>query len=60
MSETNRIVTVSPATRAEKPLIEGLSRFYIYDFSELDADLSGQFAFDSAGCLGPLPGLDDF
>jgi len=60
VSETDRTITVTPATLAEKPLIEGLSRFYIYDFSELDADLSGLFAFDAAGRLGPLPGLDDF
>jgi predicted acetyltransferase len=31
-------VRVSPATAEERPLLERLAQFYIYDFSELDPD----------------------
>jgi len=53
-------VTVSPAQAAERPLIEGLFQFYIYDFSEMEPPGSANFELDPDGRFGPYPGLDDY
>ena len=52
-------VTVRLARRSEKALIEGLSQFYIYDFSELEPAGSADFEFDRRGRFPPLPYLDE-
>jgi predicted acetyltransferase len=52
-------VSVTLATTDEKPLIEGLSQFYIYDFSEMGPKTT-DFPFDATGRFNPLPEFDDF
>jgi predicted acetyltransferase len=52
-------VRVRLARRSEKALIQGLSQFYIYDFSELEPAGSTEFEFDGRGRFLPLPYLDD-
>jgi thiosulfate/3-mercaptopyruvate sulfurtransferase len=42
-------VRVDPASEAERPLIEGLLQFYIYDFSEMLPADPADFAFDERG-----------
>ena len=37
---------------AEPPLIEGMSRFYIYDFSEMQPAISDEMGFDQQGDFG--------
>jgi len=53
-------VRVDRATEAERSLIEGLARFYIYDFSDLEPADSNDFDFDARGDYGPLPHLDTY
>jgi predicted acetyltransferase len=53
-------VRVAPAAAAERPLVEGLARFYIYDFSELEPAGSDALDFDAQGSLGPLPHMADY
>lgn len=53
-------VTVIPAPVADRPLIESLFQFYIYDFSEMEPPGSTAFELDEAGRFGPYPGLDDY
>lgn len=53
-------VSIAVASVAQRPLIEGLAQFYIYDFSEMGPYSSGEFAFDDAGQFGPLPDMDQF
>ncbi len=58
-AETKLTVKVRPVTVAERPLIEALAQFYIYDFSELEPPGSRGLVFDDTGRFAPLPGLDD-
>ncbi len=60
MEPAEAVVSVCPAPPSERPLIEGLSRFYIYDFSELEPAASDDFEFDDRGKFGTLRGLDDY
>ena len=53
-------VSVRLAEASERTLIEGLSQFYIYDFSEMEPAGSEGFEFDDRGGFDPLPGLDDY
>ena len=53
-------VSVTPASEAERPLIEGLMQFYIYDFSEMEPVDSDAFEFDSAGRFPAYPHLDAY
>ncbi len=59
-SVTAEIVSVAAASRSEKPLIESLSQFYIYDFSEMEPPESERFDFDDSGGLGSIPHIDDY
>ena len=47
-------VRVDPASEAERPLIEGLLQFYIYDFSEMPPSDPDDFAFDGRGGFATL------
>lgn len=62
MSDTNGIVqlaipmtsvNVTPAQVSERPLLERLLQFYLYDFSELEAVDSDALDFDECGGYGP-------
>jgi predicted acetyltransferase len=48
------------ASRSEKALIEALSQFYIYDFSEMEPENSKNLEFDDRGGFGGLPDIDDY
>ena len=58
--ETTVRVSVTPAIRGERPLIEGLLQFYFYDFSEMEPAGSSDFDFDARGSLGDYPYLDAY
>ena len=58
--ETRDQVSVRPALAAERPLLEQLAQFYIYDFSELEPAGSDRFEFDEEGSLGTLSDLADY
>jgi predicted acetyltransferase len=53
-------VRVEPAGEAERPLIEGLTRFYIYDFSEMPPTDPDGFAFSERGDYGPFSDMADY
>jgi predicted acetyltransferase len=53
-------VSVRPALSAERPLLEQLAQFYLYDFSELEPAESDRFEFDERGSLGTLSDLGDY
>jgi predicted acetyltransferase len=46
-------VRVNPALVSERPTIEGLAQFYLYDFSEMEPADSDEFDFDERGSYGP-------
>jgi predicted acetyltransferase len=53
-------VRVTLATPSERPLIEGLTQFYIYDFSEMAPVDPNGFAFNERGCYDPLTDMADY
>ena len=53
-------VEVAPAGLVDKPLIEGLFQFYVYDFSELEPPGSADFAFAADGRFAPYPYMDAY
>ncbi|HEY2047917.1 MAG TPA: GNAT family N-acetyltransferase [Caulobacteraceae bacterium] len=53
-------VTVTKTGSTEQPLIEALTQFYIYDFSEMEPSVSPDFEFDDQGGFGRLPNIDDY
>lgn len=57
LADRVKLESVSASNRA---LVEGLSQFYIYDFSELDPIDSTVFPFTEQGVFSPLPDLDDY
>lgn len=48
-------VAVRPAGLADRPLIEGLMQFYVYDFSELEPKGSERFGFQADGRFEDYP-----
>src|SRR5580698_4869882 len=53
-------VTVDLASPDERPLLEGLMQFYLYDFSEMEPDASTDLEFNSEGLFSPYPYLPDY
>lgn len=53
-------VRVSPASEAERPLIEGLLQFYSYDFSEMEPPGSNEMDFNDQGRFDEYSYLDDY
>jgi predicted acetyltransferase len=53
-------VKVTPATAAERPLIEGLFQFYSYDFSEMEPPGSSDFEFNDEGQFDPYTFMEDY
>jgi predicted acetyltransferase len=51
-------VSVEPASEVERPLLEGLIQFYIYDFSEMQPADPDDFAFDECGRYRPFDTTD--
>jgi predicted acetyltransferase len=60
MNPPDRVVTVTPANIAERPLLEGLFQFYVHDFSEFAAPESTSFEFDDAGRFAPYPPMASY
>lgn len=60
MSADRPVVSVTLAGEAERPLIAGLSQFYIYDFSEMEPPGSINLEIEDGGAFGPLPDFDDY
>jgi predicted acetyltransferase len=52
--------TVTPATAAERSILEALAQFYVYDFSELEPPGSDALDFEAHGAFGPLPHLAEY
>jgi predicted acetyltransferase len=53
-------VSVRLAGGSERPVVERLSQFYIYDFSEMEPPGSGNMEFGDHGCFSPLPDIDSY
>jgi predicted acetyltransferase len=53
-------VSVRLAGSSERQLIENLSQFYIYDFSEMEPPGSGEMEFGDQGGYSGLPDLDSY
>jgi predicted acetyltransferase len=58
MKADRETVSVRSAGGCERPLIENLSQFYIYDFSEMETAGSDQMEFNDQGGYPPLPDID--
>jgi len=58
MKADHATVSVRAAGGCERPLIENLSQFYIYDFSEMETANSNQMEFGDHGFYSPLPDID--
>jgi predicted acetyltransferase len=53
-------VSVRLAHACERPLIESLSQFYVYDFSEMEPPGSNDMEFGEYGGYSPLPEIDSY
>lgn len=53
-------VRVSVAAPEDRPLIEGLFQFYIYDFAEMEPPGSDDFDFNASGLYDLSPYLADY
>ena len=53
-------INVAPASAAERPLLEGLFQFYVYDFAEFATPELTAFEFDEAGRLAAYPHMDTY
>jgi hypothetical protein len=60
IAKPRRTVRAARAMATEQPLIEGLARFYVYDFSEMEPADSDDLDFDANGAHGALPHLADY
>jgi len=60
MSDLSARVHVTPASKAERPLVEGLFQFYAYDFSEMEPADSNDFEFNAKGAFDPYPFMADY
>jgi predicted acetyltransferase len=58
MKVSERAISVRSASGSERPLIESLSQFYIYDFSEIEPPDSANLEFGEQGGYSPLPDLN--
>lgn len=53
-------VSVKVASSCERQVIESLSQFYIYDFSEMEPPGSNELKFNDQGCYSSLPDFDSY
>lgn len=53
-------LSVGPAAEAEKPVIDGLMQFYLYDFSEMTPPSRQRFDVGANGLFAPYPHLDSY
>ena len=60
MQAVAEAVSVKLASSSERRVIEGLSQFYIYDFSEMEPTDSSKLEFDDQGSYPLLPNLDSY
>jgi predicted acetyltransferase len=60
MEADAKSVSVRVAGSSERRLIDGLTQFYIYDFSEMEPPRSKDMEFGDRGCYPPLAGLDRY
>jgi predicted acetyltransferase len=60
MKADHATVSVRAAGGCERPLIENLSQFYIYDFSEMETASSSRMEFGDHGFYSPLPDIDSY
>jgi predicted acetyltransferase len=60
MAADDATVSVRPACDRERSLIESLSQFYIYDFSEMEAAVSSDLGFTDDGGYAPLPDIESY
>ena len=60
MEMDGETVSVRPASGIERPVIESLSQFYIYDFSELEPSGFGELEFGDQGRYSSLPDMDSY
>jgi len=60
MAAETTAIDVSTATEAERPLIEGLFQFYVYDFSELEPPESEDFEVGADGGFGTYPHMESY
>jgi predicted acetyltransferase len=60
MQAVAKAVTVELASRSERRVIESLSQFYIYDFSEMEPAGSTKLEFGDQGSYPSLPSLDSY
>ena len=51
---------MTPASAADRSLIEGLFQFYIYDFSEMEPAGSDDLSFNTEGLFEPYPYLPEY
>jgi predicted acetyltransferase len=60
MQAVSEGVTVTLASGSERRVIDSLSQFYLYDFSEMEPKGSSNLEFDDQGGYPSLPNLDSY
>jgi predicted acetyltransferase len=60
MASVGTRVEVTPASAAERPLIEAMFQYYIYDFSEMGSPDDGEFDLEPDGTFGAYDYMDAY
>jgi hypothetical protein len=60
MEAGDQAVSVKSASASERPLIESLLQFYVYDFSEIEPPGSANLEFGAQGRYSSLPDLEPY
>jgi predicted acetyltransferase len=60
MSLDANTVTIAPASEAERPLIEAMFQYYVYDFSEMGSPDDDDFDLDADGTFGRYDHMDAY
>src|SRR5580693_5053971 len=53
-------ITVTAASEAERPLIEAMFQYYVYDFSEMGSPDDDDFDLEADGTFGIYEDMDDY
>jgi predicted acetyltransferase len=60
MSSDANVIEVTPAREAERPLIEAMFQYYVYDFSEMGSPDDDDFDLDADGTFGRYDYMDAY
>lgn len=60
MASTASDIEITPASEAERPLIEAMFQYYVYDFSEMGSPDDDDFDLDPDGTFGRYDDMETY